>query len=82
MPILFQNNFNVNSLSANYQILLEPVKGFEPSTHALQKRCSTTELHRRGITLRRLSFYQLAELFFLFCAKVHQLAFQFSMSLF
>lgn len=25
---------------------LEPVVGIEPTTHALRKRCSTTELHR------------------------------------
>ena len=28
---------------------MEPTEGFEPPTHALQKRCSTTELCRQPI---------------------------------
>ena len=31
---------------------LEPSPGFEPGTFTLQKCCSTTELRRRGFTLR------------------------------
>ena len=30
---------------------MEPMVGIEPTTHALRKRCSTTELHRRNTML-------------------------------
>ena len=44
---------------------LEPIVGFEPTTFALQKRCSTTELYRRSATgekqLRHLSTVALAK---------------------
>ncbi len=33
----------------------KPVMGFEPATHALQKRCSTTELHRHKNTISQKS---------------------------
>ena len=33
--------------------MFEPMVGIEPTTHALRKRCSTTELHRHNSAGRK-----------------------------
>src|ERR1039457_1000978 len=42
-----------HNLLLHWQLRMEPVVGFEPTTDGLQNRCSTTELNWR----RRQSFY-------------------------